>query len=254
MMLPKRPTTTTSKPLESSHDLVNVLPFNILQPRSHNPSHTNTQPDTRSARCLYPDRIVKMQDSADTEQANAQPPAKDGEHTLHGWLTLAGSFLVYFVSFGYINSFGFFQEHYARHELSDYPLSLIALIGSLQLGLMYLVGPVAGALSDAYGPTRLYAIAAVGTVAASVGVSFAQPGQIWQFFLSQVGWTKQSPYDHESLTGNRAFSSALPWPLAHMSPCLLSASTSNAAEAWPSAFSPVGAVPVVCACPSCSPS
>ncbi|KAH7350140.1 major facilitator superfamily domain-containing protein [Plectosphaerella cucumerina] len=50
---------------------------------------------------------------------------------------------------------------------------------------MYLVGPVAGALSDAYGPTRLYATAALGTVAASVGVSFAQPGQIWQFFLSQ---------------------------------------------------------------------
>lgn len=129
-----------------------------------------------------------MQGRADTEQALAQPPAaKDvGQRSIRGLLTLVGSFLVYFVSFGLINSFGFFQDHYARHELSGQPRSLIALVGSLQLGLMYLVGPVAGALSDAYGPAWLYFVAALGTVAALIGASFAQPGQIWQYFLSQV--------------------------------------------------------------------
>lgn len=130
-----------------------------------------------------------MQNSADLEQArnlSRDERAKDGEHTARAWLTVAGSFLVYFVSFGYMNSFGFFQDYYGRNDLAEYPASLVALIGSLQLGLMYLLGPVAGALCDAYGPKWLYLIAALGAVVSCVGVSFAQPGQIWQYFLSQV--------------------------------------------------------------------
>lgn len=126
-----------------------------------------------------------MQGRADLEQAD-RIPVKHGEHTSSAWFTIAGSFLVYFVSFGYINSFGFFQEYYSRNALADYSPSVISLIGSLQLGLMYLVGPVAGVLFDAYGIKWLYLIGALGAVVSCIGVSFAQPGHIWQYFLSQV--------------------------------------------------------------------
>lgn len=76
--------------------------------------------------------------------------AKEGG--LQAWLSVTGSFLVYFASFGVINSFGFFQNYYQHDFLSDHPPSVIAIIGTLQISLMYLVGPIAGTLSDCYGP------------------------------------------------------------------------------------------------------
>jgi hypothetical protein len=88
---------------------------------------------------------------ADAEAASDSGPVPS-EHTLDAWLTVAGSFLVYFVCFGFMTGFGFFQDYYAKHQLQSYPPSLVALIGSLQLGLMYLVGPITGVLFDAYGP------------------------------------------------------------------------------------------------------
>lgn len=131
-----------------------------------------------------------MQTRSDPEQVEGRSVdahRNDGdEHTVAGWLTVAGSFLVYFVSFGYMNSFGYFQDYYLGHSLAGYPSSVIAIIGSLQLGLMNLIQPVAGGLADSYSPSILYAVAAVGAIISSVGVSFAQPGHIWQFILTQV--------------------------------------------------------------------
>lgn len=77
--------------------------------------------------------------------------AKEPEGGLHAWLTVVGSALVYFASFGFMNSFGYFQDFYQLHYLVDYSPSTIAFIGTLQISLMYVVGPVAGALFDSYG-------------------------------------------------------------------------------------------------------
>ncbi|KAH7374653.1 major facilitator superfamily domain-containing protein [Plectosphaerella cucumerina] len=121
---------------------------------------------------------------ADAEAASDSGPVPS-EHTLDAWLTVAGSFLVYFVCFGFMTGFGFFQDYYAKHQLQSYPPSLVALIGSLQLGLMYLVGPITGVLFDAYGPKRLYLGGATGAIISCIGLSFAQPNRVWQHFLSQ---------------------------------------------------------------------
>lgn len=73
------------------------------------------------------------------------------EGGLHAWLTVAGSFLVYFASFGVVNSFGFFQTFYEKSYLTQYSPTAISFIGTLQITLMYLSGPIAGALFDRYG-------------------------------------------------------------------------------------------------------
>ncbi|OMP85184.1 putative transporter MCH4 [Diplodia seriata] len=78
------------------------------------------------------------------------PPPASSEDNLRAWLTVLGSALVYFASFGFTNSFGFFQDYYQTHYLPDQSPSTIAFIGTLQISLMYVVAPVAGALSDAY--------------------------------------------------------------------------------------------------------
>lgn len=75
--------------------------------------------------------------------------AKEGG--IEGWLTVLGSFLVYYTSFGIINSFGFFHEIYQREFLPTTPSSTIALIGALQIGLMNLLASLSGALYDCYG-------------------------------------------------------------------------------------------------------
>lgn len=112
-----------------------------------------------------------------------QEPLADG--SVQGWLTVLGSTLVYFASFGFTNSFGFFQDYYQTHYLPDYPPSTIAFIGTLQTTLMYVIGPVAGALFDAYGLRWIYPTAALGCCCSVVGLSFSQPGALWQPFVSQ---------------------------------------------------------------------
>ena len=67
------------------------------------------------------------------------------------WLTVTGSVLVYYSSFGIINSFGFFQEYYQQDFLRSIAPSTIAFIGTLQIMLMNVLASVSGTLVDIYG-------------------------------------------------------------------------------------------------------
>lgn len=101
-------------------------------------------------------RSVETRVVSDTESNVASPlqhahQQPQDEGSLDAWLAIAGSFLVYFSSFGIMNSFGYFQDLYLSGFLRDYAASEIALIGTMQLALMYLTGPVVGSLYDAYG-------------------------------------------------------------------------------------------------------
>ncbi|SMQ51434.1 unnamed protein product [Zymoseptoria tritici ST99CH_3D7] len=100
-------------------------------------------------------------------------------------LTVIGSGLVYFASFGFMNSYGYFQDYYQTDYLANYSSSTIAFIGTLQISLMYFVGPVVGAAFDRWGLKWLYPIGLVGCCGSMLGLSFSQRGQIYQQFLSQ---------------------------------------------------------------------
>jgi MCP family monocarboxylic acid transporter-like MFS transporter 10 len=67
------------------------------------------------------------------------------------WLTVVGSILVYYASFGIMNSFGFFQNYYSNEFLNNTPTSTIAFIGTMQMALMNSLAAVSGALCDWYG-------------------------------------------------------------------------------------------------------
>ncbi|KAL5520863.1 hypothetical protein ACEPAF_2866 [Sanghuangporus sanghuang] len=101
------------------------------------------------------------------------------------WLVVLGSFLIYFSSSGVMTSFGVFQEFYICEFLSDYSTTQIAFIGSLQLSLLYVIGPIIGPIFDAKGLKHLYFIGMTGTVSSLFALSFTRPQQIWQQFLSQ---------------------------------------------------------------------
>ncbi|KAI1580089.1 AraJ Arabinose efflux permease [Pyrenophora tritici-repentis] len=127
-----------------------------------------------------PDSIATL--ASDDAAVRETEPQEGGTRA---WLTVVGSALVYFASFGFMNSFGFFQDFYQANYLSNYPPSTMAFIGTLQISLMYVMGSVAGSLFDSYGLKWLYPVGALGCYGSLIGLSFSQKGAIWQQFLSQ---------------------------------------------------------------------
>jgi MFS transporter, MCT family, solute carrier family 16 (monocarboxylic acid transporters), member 10 len=76
---------------------------------------------------------------------------KSNEGGCAAWLTVLGSVLVYYASFGIMNSFGFFQNYYTKDFLKNTPTSTIAFIGTLQMALMNSLAAISGTLCDQYG-------------------------------------------------------------------------------------------------------
>jgi hypothetical protein len=68
-------------------------------------------------------------------------------------LTLIGSFAIFFVSIGYINAFGVFQEYYSENILSNKSASDIAWLGSFNVFCLFGGSLGTGILNDMYGPT-----------------------------------------------------------------------------------------------------
>lgn len=54
------------------------------------------------------------------------------EGGIKAWLTVAGASACLFVSFGWINCVGVFEEYYLTHQLSQYTPSKVAWIPALQ--------------------------------------------------------------------------------------------------------------------------
>ncbi|KAJ7174135.1 major facilitator superfamily domain-containing protein [Mycena crocata] len=114
--------------------------------------------------------------------ASAEPP--DGG--LDAWLTILGSSLVALATFGTVNGYGAFNDYYETTYLSNYSATLISMIGSIQLFVMYIFAGLSGALFDSFGPR--YMIPASGLVAsfALFMLSISQPQQIYQQYLTQA--------------------------------------------------------------------
>ncbi|CAI9632382.1 unnamed protein product [Alternaria burnsii] len=121
------------------------------------------------------------QSTENTESKKLQE--HDGGHA--AWLTVAGSILVYYASFGVMNSFGFFQNYYSSDFLKQTPPSTIAFIGTLQMALMNLLAALSGALCDRYGVRYLYLGSGTGTALALVMLSSIHRGQFWLVLMTQ---------------------------------------------------------------------
>jgi len=87
----------------------------------------------------------------DTSCSRVEEQLQHREGGREAWLTVLGSFLVYYASYGLINSFGFFQTFYEKDFLSSTPPSTISLIGTLQIALMNSLATISGAICDVYG-------------------------------------------------------------------------------------------------------
>lgn len=66
------------------------------------------------------------------EEKALQPVSEYPEGGTTAWLAVAGATACLFVSFGWVNTVGVFEEYYQSHQLRDYTASDIAWIPSLQ--------------------------------------------------------------------------------------------------------------------------
>lgn len=95
------------------------------------------------------DSFVRLPSDSSTDFESCELKEREGGSA--AWLTVLGSILVYYASFGVMNSFGFFQSYYSSNFLANTPTSTIAFIGTLQMALMNSMAAVSGALCDQYG-------------------------------------------------------------------------------------------------------
>lgn len=161
-------------------------------------------------------RAANIEDRGEERGSNQSSPEPQAmvEGSLEGCMAVFGSFLIYFATFGVINSFGTFQSYYESEYLHTSSSTAIAFIGTLQISLLYLISPLSGALFDSYpikvsirvSPVKghpkftfctygygsnlhiaqyLYLTGGIGTTLSLVALSFTKRDQLWQQLLSQ---------------------------------------------------------------------
>ena len=74
---------------------------------------------------------------------------------LDAWLVVLGAWCGYFVTFGWMNSVGIFQEYYQQNQLSNYSSSTIAWIPSTEIFMLFAGGSICGKIFDSFGPRNL---------------------------------------------------------------------------------------------------
>ncbi|PPQ75778.1 hypothetical protein CVT24_002639 [Panaeolus cyanescens] len=102
------------------------------------------------------------------------------------WMTVAGAWFILFATFGYLYSFGVYQDFYTRNYLSNYTPSEIAWIGSFQIMMPFAMGVISGKLFDAGYFHALEITGSIIFVFSLFMLSLAQPQKYYQIFLSQA--------------------------------------------------------------------
>ncbi|OAA56182.1 major facilitator superfamily transporter [Niveomyces insectorum RCEF 264] len=146
------------------------------------------------------DSAEAIQAEQRVQQVNEYP---EGGPT--AWLAVAGATACLFVSFGWVNVIGIFQEYYQSNQLHDYTPSDIAWIPSLQIFFMFAGGIVAGKVFDDFGPRYLLV---AGTFLHVFGLMMTSISKTYyQILLSQAVCSAIGA----SLVFSPAFSSVSTW-------------------------------------------
>lgn len=141
----------------------------------------------------------------DAEKAGKPPPnpltdpKSFPEGGAKAWLTVAGASACLFVSFGWINCVGVFQQYYQTHQLKEYTTSDVSWIPALQsrsfssyhpifltmlVFFMLFGGSFVGRIYDQYGPRYLLL---VGTFLHVFGLMMTSiSSKYYQLLLSQA--------------------------------------------------------------------
>jgi len=134
-----------------------------------------------SSRTVTPTLSMQEAPSPPPEKAPADDPPPNGGR--RAWLQVLASFILFFNTWGLVNSYGVFQAHYSVAELRNESESNISWIGSIQAFLLLIVGIATGPLFDA---GYFYALLGTGSFLIVFGMYMTSLCTVyWQFMLAQ---------------------------------------------------------------------
>ncbi|KAL1311902.1 hypothetical protein AAFC00_001973 [Neodothiora populina] len=114
------------------------------------------------------------------EQAKAVGLPNGGHRA---WLQVVGAFVLFFNTWGLMNTFGVYQSYYESGDLFESTSSNISWIGSIQAFLMLLVGAITGPIFDAGHLRFLLCVGTFGIVFGHMMLSLCH--EFWQALLAQ---------------------------------------------------------------------
>lgn len=126
------------------------------------PVYPNYYQQDVSTSNLTTSSLVKPDDPTDNSEKSGNlaqstgPPKNEApDGGFRAWAAVAGGFCCLFVSFGWINCIGVFQDYYQTHQLQDLSSSTVSWIPSVETFVMFIGGPFYGRAFDSYGPRAL---------------------------------------------------------------------------------------------------
>ncbi|KAL6856398.1 major facilitator superfamily domain-containing protein [Trichoderma novae-zelandiae] len=134
----------------------------------------------------------KAQSSESNTEVRPEPPSPDEKLSdsqsfpdggLQAWLVVLGAFFGLFVSFGWTNCVGVFQEYYEVHQLASLSPSTVSWIPAVSMFTIFFAGPFVGQLFDHFGPRILLLLGATVHVFGIMMASISS--EYYQFLLSQ---------------------------------------------------------------------
>ncbi|KAG2746604.1 MFS general substrate transporter [Suillus brevipes Sb2] len=129
-----------------------------------------------------------LEELGHVHSSNSSPLSSESDPPDGGfgaWATAFGCFLIQFCGFGYVLSFGVYQDFYTRVYLADQTPSAISWIGALTSFMGDSVTLISGPLYDR---GWFYHLMIVGSVLQSLSLfvlSLAKPGQFYLIFMVQ---------------------------------------------------------------------
>ena len=122
--------------------------------------------------------VTELEDEVDS---TTSPSIPDGG--TRAWLCVFGGFLGTFVTFGYLNSYGVWQEYYRRTTLANKTASEISWIGAFQYFLTYAPAAPIGQMFDRGYYRTIFIIGASFMVVSQMLLSLCK--EYYQYFLAQ---------------------------------------------------------------------
>lgn len=134
---------------------------------------------------VTPESPVKAETDPKDRIVHTVDPGAFPEGGLAAWCTVIGAALVQACGFGYLASFGVFQDFYTREYLTNETPSTISWIGGINIFLVSALSPLSGMLYDRGYFHHLIIGGAVLQSFSLFMLSLAQRGQFYQILLTQ---------------------------------------------------------------------
>ncbi|KAF9531193.1 major facilitator superfamily domain-containing protein [Crepidotus variabilis] len=129
--------------------------------------------------------VNRVKDEEAAQTASTPPlPLTFPEGGFDAWKTVFGAWLIQYTCFGYINTFGTFEDYYVRQYLTNYTPSDIGWIGGIQIFLTFSTGAFSGVLLDKGYFTYLLAATLILNSLGLFMLSITHENSYYQVFLS----------------------------------------------------------------------